>query len=685
MSTELATAYLTLIPSLKGASKQISSELAGVNVSGAGAKMGKNLSGGISKGMNLQIIGARLQDLGANISRVGDSLTNSITKPAVGAAAAVGGIAIALGFKRLVGIDTARAKLMALGHDGESITDIMNSALESVKGTSYGLGDAATIAASAVAAGVTAGEDLTKYLSSTADAAAVAGTSLSEMGYIFNQVQTGTVAYTDSLNQLADRGIPIYQWLADELNVTAGEVKKLASEGKISSEEFFKAIDKNIAGAARTIGQNSVMGAWENTKAALGRLGAAFLGAGEDGGGFFGQIQPLLVELMGKMDELAPKAEELGRKFGEFFETLVGHIRSAVSWWESLDQKTQSTILKMVGIAVVLGPVLKIVGSLTSGVGLLLTSFGRLGGSMGSASAGATGLGSAVSRLAGPIALVVAAIAGMWTNSEKFRTSVEALGASAATAFEEVYAALQPTLALIGEQWGPLMKSLGDSMADVFESLLPTIESVVSALGTVIEALTPVINFLLLTFIGALGSAAQTVSQVITYISGTVQWLAGNLQDYVNMISALFRGDWSAAWGYAKSIASRNLQQLKDTVKVVWDIIVGYFRTAGAQVEAITGVSISDVKAAFSRGLTNMKKAALDRLNAIVNDFRNFKSRVKAAFGNPSGLLRGVGRAIIDGLWAGIKSGIGKIEAGLRDLTSKIPDWKGPKEKTGNF
>lgn len=203
---------------------------------------------------------------------------------------------------------------------------------------------------------------------------------------------------------------------------------------------------------------------------------------------------------------------------------------------------------------------------------------------------------------------------------------------------------------------------------------MPTIESVVSALGTVIEALTPVINFLLLTFIGALGSAAQTVSQVITYISGTVQWLAGNLQDYVNMISALFRGDWSAAWGYAKSIASRNLQQLKDTVKVVWDIIVGYFRTAGAQVEAITGVSISDVKAAFSRGLTNMKKAALDRLNAIVNDFRNFKSRVKAAFGNPSGLLRGVGRAIIDGLWAGIKSGIGKIEAGLRDLTSKIPD-----------
>ena len=41
--TELATSYITLIPSLKGAEKAIEKELAGVDVTGAGKKMGKRL------------------------------------------------------------------------------------------------------------------------------------------------------------------------------------------------------------------------------------------------------------------------------------------------------------------------------------------------------------------------------------------------------------------------------------------------------------------------------------------------------------------------------------------------------------------------------------------------------------------------------------------------------------------
>ena len=49
---ELATAYLTLVPSLKGASKSIASQLGAVDVSKAGAKMGKSLSDSIGKAMS---------------------------------------------------------------------------------------------------------------------------------------------------------------------------------------------------------------------------------------------------------------------------------------------------------------------------------------------------------------------------------------------------------------------------------------------------------------------------------------------------------------------------------------------------------------------------------------------------------------------------------------------------------
>ena len=49
---ELATAYLTLIPSLKGASKSINQQLSGVDLSKSGTSIGKTLSDGLSKGVS---------------------------------------------------------------------------------------------------------------------------------------------------------------------------------------------------------------------------------------------------------------------------------------------------------------------------------------------------------------------------------------------------------------------------------------------------------------------------------------------------------------------------------------------------------------------------------------------------------------------------------------------------------
>ena len=52
MATELASAYITLIPSLKGAQESISGQLGGINLSGVGQKIGKSLSNGMTGGIN---------------------------------------------------------------------------------------------------------------------------------------------------------------------------------------------------------------------------------------------------------------------------------------------------------------------------------------------------------------------------------------------------------------------------------------------------------------------------------------------------------------------------------------------------------------------------------------------------------------------------------------------------------
>lgn len=199
-----------------------------------------------------------------------------ITTAAFGAAAvaAIGKFVIAGGISRALNIEDAQAKLKGLGHEAESVQSIMDSALAAVKGTAYGLDAAATAAATAVAAGVKPGQELTKYLSLAGDAATIAGVSFDEMSSIFGKVQTNQKAYTQELNQLADRGIPIYQWLQQELGVTADALRDMVANGEIDSATYFKVIEKNIGGAALASGATT-RGAWANMQAALARVGAA--------------------------------------------------------------------------------------------------------------------------------------------------------------------------------------------------------------------------------------------------------------------------------------------------------------------------------------------------------------------------------------------------------------------------
>ena len=256
---------------------------------------------------------------GALASAVGSALKWGMAGLGTAIVGIAGG-AVKLGLDRLMSIDDAKAKLRGLGHEAGAVETIMDSALASVKGTAFGLGEAAGLAASAVAAGIQPGKDLTRYLSLTGDAAAIAGVSLEEMGSVFGKVQTNQRAYTQELNQLADRGIPIYQWLAEEAGVSADAVRDMVSRGEIDSETFLSVIEKNIGGAALSMG-DSFRGALANMKAALGRLGAEVLGPFFDQAiGGFGWITGVLDDMTAKA---GPWAENMASAVFAVFDVLA--------------------------------------------------------------------------------------------------------------------------------------------------------------------------------------------------------------------------------------------------------------------------------------------------------------------------------------------------------------------------
>lgn len=276
---------------------------------------------GAIKAFNDTEAGASRLDRGISVS------LNAVVKAAKWAGAAITaalGYSLWKGFDRLGNIEDAQAKLKGLGHDAQSVEQIMSDALASVKGTAYGLDTAATVAATAVAAGIKPGKDLERYLRLTADAASISGASMDELGNVMNNVTTIGAAYNDSLQILAQKGLPIYTWLAQEMGVTEAAVKDLASQGKISSELFQAAIEKNIGGAALASG-DTTRGAFANMQAAAGRFGAAVLG------GVFPNVKTAFAGITSYIDQVTPAAE----KAAEAISKWLGEALVAIGkWWD---------------------------------------------------------------------------------------------------------------------------------------------------------------------------------------------------------------------------------------------------------------------------------------------------------------------------------------------------------------
>lgn len=494
-----------------------------------------------------QSVSGGFKDLGGKLSSLGGSLTKKVTLPALGVVSALAGIAVFKGFQRLVGIDTAKAKLKGLGHSAEEITGIMDSAMASVKGTSYGFADATTIAASAVASGVKEGKELTKYLSLTADASAIAGTSLEEMGGIFNKVTTGQSAMTRELDQLANRGLPVYEWLSEATGKTGADLKKFVSDGKVDTEMFLSLIEDNIGGASQVMGEESFTASIENIGATIGRIGANFLDAGTDGEGFFSTIKPLLVEFMDWLGTLEDKAEEWGVAFGNAFNSVIDWIMKMKGKWDDLSPAIQDIVKKVIifgGIfAVAIGPILSILG-------VLSTVFGVIAGVI-------TFLISPIGLVIGAIVLIGLAVMTLWDNFEAFRNFITNMFES----FSPLIDMFKDSFATLGESIGPIWEGL----KNLFDSLTPILLIIAGVVGGMLAGSWAVLTGVFNAVIMAIGPLIEAIIALFDFVV-----------NFVNMFVALFQGDFAGAWGYIQEMAQSAMDFFVNIFEAIINFVVGF-------------------------------------------------------------------------------------------------------------
>ena len=353
--TDLATAYVSLRVSTGGMQGDVKKALAGIesDAQKTGQSMGSKISSGIGSVLKKTAVGVGVAG--------GAALAAGLTK----------------GIGRLASIETAEAKLTGLGNSASTVGGVMENALAAVKGTAFGLEEAATVAAGMVAAGIKPGQELEGVLKTVGDTAAIAGVSMQDMGSIFGKVAATGKLQGDELMQLSDAGIPALSLLSKHLGKTTEEVRDMVSAGKISFADFEAAMKGGVGGAALEMG-NTTTGALKNMMAAAGRLGATLAGP------FFTQAGGAFRGVTDLLDGLNAKAGPVMERFGGWLEgtAVPALVAFGVSASDAFKQFAQSEFAR-----VALSDLEGIFSSLASTAGEVWPSLVKIGGALADASA----------------------------------------------------------------------------------------------------------------------------------------------------------------------------------------------------------------------------------------------------------------------------------------------------------
>lgn len=178
------------------------------------------------------------------------------------------------GISRALNLEDANFKLRNILGTAEAAAEVISGPVnDAVSGTAFGLDEAAKVASQLTTSGIKDLDDLGYHLRTISDVAAMAGSSYSEIGYIFTKVAAKGKAQGSEMAMLTERGIAAYDALAHYLNISVEDVQEAMKKGLIDFETFSSALANEFGGSAAKANE-TFTGALSNMKAALSRIGA---------------------------------------------------------------------------------------------------------------------------------------------------------------------------------------------------------------------------------------------------------------------------------------------------------------------------------------------------------------------------------------------------------------------------
>lgn len=635
MAIELGKAYVQIVPSMKGLRGSIERELGGSK--GVQQSMGSRIGGNIMKGMKRAV--------------------------QVGAAGVAGlvGTALVKGFNRLKDIENAEASLKGLGMAGGEVEKVMANALAAVKGTAFGMDEAAKSASLLSVAGVAAGEDMERHLRLAADLAAQTNSSLGEMGSIYSKVAANGKLTGEVNQQLLDRGINAYTVVAEHLGITTDAAMEMGRRGEITFDIFADAMENKVGGAAVAMGETT-QGAWKNMNAALSRFGVALL---EDIYPLIGPaMQNITAWLDGMTEAVGPFIDSMLDGFKGVWSLLFEGDYPGTFWGLEEDSPVIDFMLKVHEkgqdisdwLRDDLPPllddlkakleenedVLRKIAVAAGATVIAFATFYTITTVMSAVSAAIGGVRTALSLLwltftANPLVAIVAALAGVlayfWATSETFREVVTgAFGAvkdaagdlwdSLTAAFDGMSGAGEGAASGISEAWGRLTTAFEPVKQAVMDLWQNTLQPIFSDIAERAQQVAELVG----DFLSQLWERAQPVLESLFDL--VVEKVMPAIASAVTMVGAVISAAWNYVikpvfdalfWILQNVIGPVFFWLLDHVVLPVWAGIRTGIEVAWTIIKGVFDVIASVLKGDFAGAWQAAKTMVVDAFTALKN------------------------------------------------------------------
>ena len=422
--------------------------------------------------------------------------------------------------------------------------------------------------------------------------------------------------------------------------------------------------------------------------------------------------------LNGQITILKSALQELAIQIGDALmptvRNIVSKVQEFVEKLQQMDEGTRNTILKLAAFAAAIGPVLLVVGKLTSGVGGAMKSIASMGkgiltfvnqaklgvGAGGKLASAIAGIGPVGWAIIAVVAALTAAFVSLWKNNEEFRNNIIAIWEGIKAKFEAFGQAITDRLNALGfdfQNITEVLKAVWDGFCAVLAPVFETAFNYISVvLGAVLDILVGLFDVFAGIFTGNWDQAWNGVKEVFSGywegIKGAFSVVLDGLKNLADVFLGWFGTDWDtvwsgikeffvSTWNSIKQFFSDTWNGIKETFTSVWTAISDTVSSVWETIKNVVQVGIMFIQELFSAAFQILTVPFQfiwqNCKDAVTEAWETIKAKVSAAIEAIKTTLETVWTAIwtvLSPIIETIKTGISTAWENIKTTVATIAD-----------